>query len=285
MLSKIVKKVNWRILSFLIKKGEASLSDIARSTKTTKANVFNSLKELSGIDVIRKTIQGKTHLYRFNFLSPYSKEILSLILQEKRNEYNKNLDNLPIIIHSFLEFALKQNYQGCIFFGSSLESEHNDIDVFILLENNKNTETIRKKLKLIDSKISPTFGSKKELEEGIKNQDMLYKNIVHGISFGFDSSSLKYNEHYLKKKDIKERYIIGYREILSCLEFHEKEYINTHLDKGVMDIIYSILNYFDLSPKDDKEAIRLFEEKIKEQKPKTINKAFQLSKKYFWIIE
>jgi hypothetical protein len=284
MLS-ILKKVNWRILTFLIEKGEASLSDIARQTKTTKANIFYGLKELSNIDIVRGTAQGKTHVYRFNFLSRYSKDIVDLILHEQQKEYNKKFGNIPIVLHSFLESALKENYIGCIFFGSSLSGEYKDIDVFIILKDKKNIEAIKKKLKLINQEISPIFGSKKELEAGVRNQDMLYKNIVYGISFGFDSYILKYNGSFLRKQDIKERLIIGYREVLSCLEFSEKEYVTVHLDKGVMDIIYAILNYFDIYPKNDREAISLFEKQTKEQKPRTVKNALQLFERYAWIIE
>ena len=68
MLSKMIKTINWRILTYLIEKGEASLSDIARETKTTKANTFYGLKDLVSLDIVRKTIKGRTHLYRFNIL-------------------------------------------------------------------------------------------------------------------------------------------------------------------------------------------------------------------------
>ncbi|MBL7148129.1 MAG: helix-turn-helix transcriptional regulator [Nanoarchaeota archaeon] len=284
MLSKMIKTINWRILTYLIEKGEASLSDIARETKTTKANTFYGLKDLVSLDIVRKTIKGRTHLYRFNILYPYSKNILNIIMEERQINYNKKLNNLPIILHSFLVTSLKKNYQGCIFFGSSLEDKYKDIDVFIILKNSKNIKEIEKKLKLINNKISPIFGSEKELKSGIKNQDMLYNNIIGCVSFGFDVSTIKYEDLFLRKQDIKERFIIGYREILSCLEFKEKEYVKTHLDRGIMDIIYAILNYFDFFPKNDKEAINLFKNNLKELKPKTIKKAEHIVKKYAWIL-
>lgn len=284
MLSKIITKVNWRIITFLIEKGEASLSEIARETKTTKANVFHSLKELAGLDCVRKTIRGKTHVYRINFLSRYAKEIDFMILEEKQEEYNKKLKNIPIIVHSFLREAMKDNYTGSIFFGSSLNDSYKDIDFFIILEDRKKLEILEKKIKLIDSNLSPIFGSEKELKEGIENKDMLYKNILNGISFGFDAFALKYSEFSLRKQDIRERFIIGYREILSCLEFKEKEYVKNHLDKGVMDIVYAILNYFDFFPKNDYEALDLFRKNLNEFKPKNINDSIEIIKKYAFIL-
>jgi|SRR3989344_234002 len=282
MLSKIVKTINWRILSFLIER-EASLSDIARGTKTTKANIFHALKELESYDIVRKTIQGRTHIYRFNFLHSRAKDILTIALEEKRDIYNKKLQNLPIIVHSFLSQALKENYGGCIFFGSSISISFKDIDLFVILSQKRNTAEIEKKLKSINEKISVLFGSEEEFKNGIKNQDMLYKNILEGISFGLDTTSIKYQNIFLKKEDIKERFIMGYREILSCLEFKEKTYQKIHLEKGIIDLIYAILNYLDFAPKNDKEAISFLEISLKNKKPKTIKEALSLADKYAYL--
>lgn len=283
MLSKIIKKVNWRIVTFLIVK-ESSLSDISRGTKTTKANTFYALKELEELDFVRKIIRGRTHVYRFNFLHPQSKIIMDMYMEERRKAYNKKLGNMPIIIHSLLSHSLKKSYNGCIFFGSSLEGKYNDIDIFILMEDRQNTSEIETKLKLIDKNVSPLFGSEKEIHNGIKNQDMFYKNILSGISFGSDIGKIKYEDMFLRKADINERLIIGYRDVLSCLEFTEKEYVKVHLEKGSMDIIYALLNYFDFSPKNGREAISLFKQKFKEPKPTTAKQAIGLVKKYAWIL-
>ena len=283
MLSKIVTGINWRILAFLIER-QASLSDIARETGTTKANTFHTLKKLDNYDMVRKIIQGRTHIYRFNFLHPQARDILNLAREEKAMIYNKKLQNLPIIIHTFLFQALKANYKGCIFFGSSINETFKDIDVFAILKEKKNTIEIEKKVKLINNKISVLFGSEEEFINGIRNQDMLYKNILDGISFGLDIISIKYQNAFLKKEDIKERFMIGYREILSCFEFKEKTYQKIHLEKGIIDIIYAILNYFDLAPRNDKEAISLFKINLKNQKPKTIKEAVSLANKYAWML-
>ena len=113
---------------------------------------------------------------------------------------------------------------------------------------------------------------------------MLYKNILEGIAFGLDIISIKYQDISFKKEDIKERFILGYREILSCLEFKEKSYQKIHFEKGIMDMIYAILNYFDLAPRNDKEAISLFKINLKNQKPKTIKEAVSLAHKYAWML-
>ena len=283
MLSEIITKLNWRILKFLIKR-EASLSEIARQTKTTKANTSNVLKLLEKYDIVRKNIQGRTHIYRFNFLHSQSKYFIDIFNEEQREEYNKKLTNIPKLMHSFLKNALSDNYKGCIFFGSSLTEKYNDIDILIILKNKENTKEIEKKIKLIEKKLSPIFGTLKDLEQGIKARDMLYKNIINGISFKIDITHLKYKEIFLRKEDIIERFILAYRELLSCLEFKEKHYQKIHLEKGIMDFIYSILNYFDIFPKNDHEAIFLFKKELKESKPKTIKEALSIIKRYLWIL-
>ncbi len=284
MLSKIITKVNDRILSLLIRK-EASLSDIARQTKTTKANTFKALKFLESHDIVRKNIYGKSHIYRFNFLNSNSEYILKSIVKEKSENYNKKLKNLPLLVHYFLENALNSNYKGCIFFGSSImQDKYADIDIFIILKNKDKAKEIEKKLKTINKNLSPILGTLEELEQGLKNQDMLYKNIIDGIAFGIDVITIKYREIFLRKKDIKDRFILAYREILSCLEFKEKEYQKAHLEKGAIDLIYAILNYFDFSPKNDNDALSLLKQKLNKNKPKTIKDALDFIKEYVGIL-
>lgn len=284
MLSNIITKVNTRILSLLIGK-EASLSDIARQTKTTKANTFKALKFLENNDIVRKNIYGRSHVYRFNFLHPNSEHIINLISKEKNERYNKKLKNLPLLVHCFLENALNGNYRGCIFFGSSIISDkYKDIDIFIILKNKDKIREIEKKLRIINKNLSAIFGTLEELEQGLKNQDMLYKNIIDGIVFGVNVIKIKHMVLFLRKKDIRERFILAYREILSCLEFKEKEYQEAHLEKGVIDLIYTILNYLDSSPKNDNDALSLFKQQLNKNKPKTIKEAIGLIEEYAWIL-
>ncbi len=284
MIEFINRKLSPRILNFLIW-GEASLSDIARETKTTKANTFNTLKRLESADIVRKDIRGKTHIYRFNLLYPNSNLFLEIMEEEKRSIYIKKLNYIPKIINLFLENLLKENYLGCIFFGSSLIGRYKDIDLFIVLKKIKNTKEIDAKLKLINKDISPVFGSLEELKRGIGNKDMLYVNIVNGISFKLDILNIRHRDAFLRKEDIKERLILGYREVLSCLEFKDKEYIKVHFEKGIMDFIYAILNYYDMFPRNDKEAIILFEKKLNEKIPKKIKDAVDLINRYSIILE
>lgn len=283
MLSQLINKLEWRILRFAIK-NEASLSEIARQTKTTKANTFRVLNKLESLDLARKRIIGKAHLYKLNFLHNEAKQILNLLCEEEKEFYNKKLNNIPLSIHYFLQNLLKDNYQGIIFFGSSLENKYNDIDAFIMLKNKKNIEEIEKKLKQINNKLSPLFGSKEELEKGLIEKDMFYKNVIEGISFGLNILEIKNKEEFLKKEDIKERFILGYREILSCLEIKDKEYQKIHFEKGIIDIVYALLNYHGYSPKNDAEATSLFKNKFKISKPKTMKEAFNIINQYMPLL-
>jgi len=262
MLSKIITKINKRILNILLEK-KASLSEIARESKTTKANIFNSLKKLENEDLVRKEVRGRTHICRFNYLHPKAKEVMRIFLEERKKEYNQKMNGLPALLNSLMENIFKKKYKGCIFFGSSLERKYKDIDVFIMVEGVKEN-ILRNKIKKVNEKISLILGTKKELEKGIKEEDMLYKNIIRGLPFGCEEFvlELKQKQDFLRRKDIKERFILGYREILSCLEFKEKEYVKKHLEKGKMDITYAALNYLDLYPENDNQAKKMFKEQF-----------------------
>src|SRR3989344_8101256 len=132
MLSDLITNLNIRILEFVLNR-EVSITDISKGAKTTKANAFHVLNKLKSFDVVRKKVQGRSHIYRFNFLHSEAEEIISLFEEKKRQVYNKKLNNLPRILHSFLTITLKENYLGCIFFGSSISKDYNDVDVYILL--------------------------------------------------------------------------------------------------------------------------------------------------------
>ena len=216
MLSSLItKEVELRIITFLITK-EGSLSSIAKETKTTKANSSHALKELEKKEIVRKSILGKTHIYRFNFLHPQANQILKEREETRRKNLNLKLKNIPSLIHTFLSFSVKE-YEGCIFFGSSItERNYNDIDVGIILKEKKKDKEMTKKLKFINPKITPIYLTSSELKKGINQEEMIYKNIIKGIYFGKKSIlKIKYQRHFLKRKDIKERFILGYGDLLS----------------------------------------------------------------------
>ncbi len=281
MLSKIVTKNNFKILNYLFEK-EASLSELARKLNITKARVFYSLKELERLDLVRKTIQGKTHVYRFNFLHPHIKKVIKIILFERKEEYNSKFKGLPNFVDTFLAALLKTKYQGCLFFGSSLEQEKfKDIDLFIMLKDFKQKKELENKLKIMDKRLSPVFGTRKELKKGVEAKDMLYLNIIAGFPFSCENFVIetRYHEHFLRRKDVEERFILSSREIFSCLEFKESDYIEKHLEKGIIDIIYAVLNYFDLFPRNDLEARKLFKEKVRLTIPRKVSEAIKFAGK------
>ncbi|MEK6858079.1 MAG: hypothetical protein AABX39_05825, partial [Nanoarchaeota archaeon] len=188
----------------------------------------------------------------------------------------------------FLKNVLKEKYFGSIFFGSSTDREKfNDIDVFILTQEIKQKSELIKKIKLIDSRISAIFGSREEIKAGVDEKDMLYRNILGGVPYSCEEflQSLLYKDQLLREKDIRERFILGYREILSCIEFKEKEYLDKHLDKGLMDVIYALLNYFDIFPKNDSEAKDFFMERFKIIMPATVKECLSLANKFGVILK
>ncbi len=263
MLSKLITNVVGRRTIAVLLEKNASLSEISRESHTTKANVFHTLKKLEKEDIVRKSVEGRTHLYRFNFLHPEAKGIIGMFLGEEKKAYLQKMRGLPALVHFLLENMLRDKYLGCIFFGSSVKEKYNDIDVFVIAEGVKQN-ILQKEVKKVDDKISLVLGTRHELEKGITEEDMLYKNIIKGIPFGCESFALDLRQHqaFLRRKDIVERFTLGYREILSCMEFTEKEYVKTHVEKGIMDITYSALNYLDVFPENDVEAMKIFKKQI-----------------------
>ncbi|MEK6857731.1 MAG: helix-turn-helix domain-containing protein, partial [Nanoarchaeota archaeon] len=81
--------------------GEANVSEISRKTRIAKNRVLDSLKRLSVLDLVRKTVSGRNHLYRINFLNSKSFFIINLIISEKKEKYNTKLNNLPLILDVF----------------------------------------------------------------------------------------------------------------------------------------------------------------------------------------
>ncbi len=262
MLSQIITKVNERIFGILLE-GEASLSEIARDSNTSKANISRSLRMLERNDLVRKEIRGRTHLYRFNHLHSQALEIETQSQEERKRAYNQRMNGLPARLNSLLENILKDKYQGCIFFGSSLAGSFRDIDVFVMVKDVKK-DILVKEIKMINSKISPVIGTRKELEIGVGQEDMLYRNISKGIAFNCEDFilSMRRRPYYLRRKDIQERFILGYREILSGMEFSEKGYAKKHLEKGIMDITYAALNYSDVFPENDSQAMKMFKKQF-----------------------
>lgn len=276
MLAKIInKKLNYRIMDHL-KDNEDTVTSIAKSINSKKANVSKALRELERNNIVTKEIIGKSHKYNLNYLHPESKEIINFLLINASNRLNTKLQNLPKFINAYLRLSLKENYLGLIVFGSALTGRYNDIDFFIILKKSKNKEQITGNLKLINKKISPIIETKKELEKGINNNDGLYLNIISGIPFGCLDIiiNLRYKTDFLKRKDIEERYLIGYREIQSCKKFkNDKIYIKNHLERGIFDIIYALLNYKQATARNDIEAKELFKKIFKYKIPTNLTEA------------
>lgn len=276
MLAKIITKtLNNRIIDYLLNKQD-TVTSVAKNIKSKKSNVSKILKKLYEENIVTKEIIGKSHCYNFNYLHPEAKEIINFLFINRANQLNTRLKNLPKFIDAYLKSILKNNYIGLIIFGSALTEKYKDIDIFIIVNKSRRKKQIIKNLRLINEKLSPIIGTKKELEEGFKNNDLLYLNIINGISFNCLDiiTDIKYKYVFLKRKDIEERFVIGYREILNCKKFKDdKQYIKIHLEKGIFDIIYSTLNYKQTLARNDREAELLFKKTFKHKLPKSLKQA------------
>ena len=290
LVKTITKKLNYRIVDYLLD-NIGIVTSIAKKLGSKKANVSRALRELEAEDIVTKHEVGKSHSYGFNYLHPDAKGAISFILMNRANELNTRLNNLPKFINAYLKLALGENYLGLVVFGSSLTQKYpdhyNDIDLFIILNARKKNGDIINVLKSINQKISPLIGSKEELKKGIINEDSLYKNIIKGVPFGcWDLIfNLRYCPFFFMRKDIEERFIIGYREIQSCKKYQDDtSYIRNHLEKGIFDIIYALLNYKQAPARDDVEATQLFREIYKLRIPATLKQAELFSERMGKVI-
>lgn len=287
MLAKIItKKLNYRIIDYILNKQD-TVTSISENIKSKKANVSKALRELEKENIVVKEIIGKSHSCRFNGLHPEAKGIINFLLINRANELNTRLKDLPKFIDAYLRSVLKNDYLGLIIFGSALTERYKDIDIFVILNKIKSKEQIIENLKSIDEKISPLIGTKEGLEEGFKNNDALYTNIISGIPFGCLEFiiNLKYKHLSLKRKDIEERFIMGYREIQSCKKFKDdKAYIKNHLERGVFDIIYALLNYKQVIARNDREAEQSFKKTSGCRIPKTLKQAELFAEKMKKVI-
>ena len=119
MLAKIItKKLNYRIVDFLLD-NEGTVTSIAQSIGSKKANVSNTVRELEEHEIVVKEVVGKSHKYRLNYLHPDAKEIVGFLLMNKSNELNSRLENLPKFVDSYLRLVLREDYSGLIVFGSA----------------------------------------------------------------------------------------------------------------------------------------------------------------------
>lgn len=281
MLLKILTKNDYRILNGLLS-GESSLSGLSRQTGIFKAQMFHYLKDLEKIDLVRKEVQGKNHLHRLNFFHPQFKNLVREILLEKKIFFDEKLAGIPRLIDAFLKTVLKEKYQGGIFFGSSIsEKKFKDVDVFIFIKDFEKLSELNRSLKSFAPTIAPIFGTREELENGALNQDRLYLNILEGLPFSCDSFFLetKFKQYFLRKKDVTERFIFGFRELLACKEFTEPEFLGRHLERGVMDIIYAYLTYREIFPKNDAEARKAFKAAISLKIPASLEESLIFAKK------
>lgn len=276
MLAKIItKKLHYKIMDYLLDK-ENTVTSTAKDIKSKKANVSATLRELEKKNIVVKEIIGRSHKYKLNYLHPEAKEIIKFLLINRANELNNKLKNLPKFINAYLKLILGQDYAGLIVFGSVLTGEYKDIDIFVIMNKLRSKNQIIENLVLTNKKISPVIGTKKELKEGFEDNDALYLNIINGVAFGCLDFivNLRCKSFFSKRKDVEERYLIGYREILSCKKFKDdKIYIKNHLEKGIFDIIYALLTYKQVKARNDREAEQLFGQIFKQTVPKTLKQA------------
>ncbi|MFC2061101.1 nucleotidyltransferase domain-containing protein [Elusimicrobiota bacterium] len=150
-------KVN--IIKFMLNH-EASMSEreIASILKVSHMSVNRTMRELSDINLVNFITVGKAHLWKVNRNS-YSYKILS--------RFFKNVSNINIplkdLISTILRNLPKNIVKKAILFGSvskGTEKSNSDIDIFILVNNNRDKEKLEPSIEKLSNKCLEIYGNR-----------------------------------------------------------------------------------------------------------------------------
>jgi len=186
-------RTSWKILLVLSESpGKAvSRKEIRNLTRLGNRVITKFLILLEKFGVVMCTKIGKVYYYKLNLTNPFTKYILDIITQEKKELNNPDFFILNILREFLYELTNinLENLYNVILFGSYAKrtyTKNSDIDVAIILEN-KNleeeliiTDLIEKLNKRFKKEIQPHYYTKKEFEE--KKENIIKEIIKDGIN-------------------------------------------------------------------------------------------------------
>ncbi len=147
-----------KIVKFLINH-TASMSEreIAAVINVSHMSVNRAMKELEDLNLVSNVVIGRTHVWQVNRNS-YAFEFLSVLV--------KTIDATPEPIEdlkkTILQALSKEIISKVILFGSvskGLEEHNSDIDVFVLVKNQKQKEAIAPSIEELSTKCLERFGN------------------------------------------------------------------------------------------------------------------------------
>lgn len=263
------KKLDARLIRALILEREAlSVTEASTRVGSSKIRASIALRGLMERDIVKREIVGRTHRYSFNYCCAEARGIFGLILAERAQELRARLN--AGFVSGFLKSILKENLTGVIFFGSCVSRKvFKDIDVFLLFrgkpEEQGKVGRIFDELGVVlpGSKFSFMLGTETEVENDyISGKDAFYSNLIdNGLPFGCEEffTNLRFRKHTMTAavaESTRERFILGVRELISCRKNEDDPlFLERHMEKGVFDVTYAVLNCAGHHPVDDYEAI------------------------------
>ncbi len=264
------KRLDSRLVRALILEREAlSVTEASRGAGTSKIRASVALRGLMERGIVKREIVGRTHLYSFNYCCAEARGLFGLVLAEREHELSARLN--AGFVSGFLKSILGENLTGVIFFGSCISrKDFKDIDVFLLFrgkpEEQEKVGRIFDELGVVlpGRKFSFMLGTEKEVEDDyVSGKDAFYANLIdNGLPFGCEEFfiNLRFRKHMTSAESTRERFILGVRELISCRKNEDDPiFLERHMEKGVFDVTYAVLNCLGHHPMDDYEAIELME--------------------------
>lgn len=139
---------------------EASMSEreIASILKVSHMSVNRTMRELADMNFVGSVTVGKAHLWKVNRKS-YASRVLSALFEDI-STIKEPLDDLK---QNLLRSLPKALIKRVVSFGSvagSLEKINSDIDLFILVKNKKNKETLESSIEKLSSVCFEMYGNR-----------------------------------------------------------------------------------------------------------------------------
>ncbi len=144
-----------KILGLLLRKPEDfySINDLAKKVKLAYPYVYDSVKNLKEKELLTVKKIGKSNLCQVRFDHP---EELAVAAMEMKREFLRQHLSINNLAHQLQE-ALTDELYILLLFGSYARrtaTKTSDIDLFFIIQDQQNIESLRKKAKAVLSKLN-----------------------------------------------------------------------------------------------------------------------------------
>lgn len=159
LLDILNSKVKIKIIKFLLTH-EASMSEreIASILKVSHMSINRTMRELADLNFVNFITVGKAHLWKVNQKS-YAYKVLSGLIKRVSN-IKEPIEDLKKIL---LKELPKKLIKRIVLFGSvakGTEKTNSDIDIFILVKDNRSKEKIESSLEKLSNLCFDIYGNR-----------------------------------------------------------------------------------------------------------------------------